>query len=210
MTAVAWSLALRLWGAQAAVALAVAALASVAALIEGHAPSPRLLASAGLVAGAILGAAWVLGRWRAEGGDVALANVGVPPSRVVLLLAALSVPALAVAPAARPPGTGGWSIETAPGRLRVSHPAGALDVVWRGDVARRSDTGAELAGLPAPEPLAPPARTPWTTPAVRAALLLAMLAWLGRRSAPPGPALTVGAALAVTAAAHAAGALLST
>jgi hypothetical protein len=207
---IALSLALRSWAAQAAVFAAVATLLSVAALVEGHAPSLRALASAGLVAAGLLGAAWVLGRWRAEGGDVALANVGVPPGRVLLLLFATSLPALALAPAPRRPAATGWTIGLSPDAVRVAHPAGALDVTWAGGVARRSDTGDVFAGLPPPASSdGPRPSAPWAAPAVRAALLAVLLSVLGRRRAPPGPALVLGASLAAIAAAHTAGALLS-
>ncbi len=210
MTAVAWSLALRTWAAQAAIVAAVAALLSVAALVEGRAPSPRAVASAGLVAAALLGAAWILGRWRAEGGDVALANVGVPPGRVLVWLFVLSLPALVLAPAPRRAAVGGWSIDVAPERVRVTHPAGALDVTWSGGLARRDDDGGTFAALPAPaSPMRPPSTAPWAMPAGRVVLLAALLSVLGWRRAPPGPALVLGASLAAIAAAQAMGALLS-
>lgn len=179
---------LRQLGATLAVAAAAAALVSVAALVEGHAPRPATLAAVVPPVAALAGAAWTLAAWRAEGGDVALANLGVPPHRMALVLALVAAPALWVtgAPAGGEPTA---QLTLAPGRLVASGPGLApVSVRWSNEGAQRDDTGERFPGLPAPTtaPDPPPAAAPgWPAPA-RCGLLALLLLWLAHRADPPG------------------------
>jgi hypothetical protein len=132
--------------------------------------------------------------------------VGVPPARIVALLALLSLPWLAVATPARP-AAAGWTLELGAARLRVGRPGGDLVVEWGAEGARRSDTGDVFADLPAPAPMASPVERGWAPRVAQAAVLVALLGWLGLRRSPPGPALTLSAALLATALAHAVAAI---
>ena len=199
---------LRLVAAMLAVAAAVCAVLSVAALADGHLPRPATLRDAALPLAAFLGGAWTLAAWRAEGADVALANTGLSPSLAVAgvaLAASMVLAAGTAAPATAPPA---WALALRPGTLVVHAPTGAHRYTWDAVGARREGDGARFESLPAPTVTrrrAAPRDATLALVATRCALLLLVLGWLGRRLAPPGLALTFGASGGAFALAHLAG-----
>lgn len=181
----------RLVLAQLVVCAALSVLVGAAALIEGHPPDLWRLRAVALGGGAALGAAWVLAAFRREGGDVALAALGIQPLLVALLGLGTATPALALA-GGRP--AAGSSFVTAD---RIQLPAG--EVRWDAGVAHRSDEVGEAArfpGFPAPTST-PTSRFNWLFPA-RIVALGAALAWLARRLTTPDVPATLAAGTAAT------------
>ena len=194
MRRVAFDLLSRLAAAMLAVGAAVAAVVSVAALADGHLPRPETLRQIALPVAAFLGAGWTLAAWRAEGADLALAGTGRSPTLALWALAAaasLVVVAGTGHPTAERPA---WDLQLAPDRVTVRTPDGDHRYRWDATGAVRED-GARFDGFPAPT------RTATTTPrdrtalvlALRCAVLVVLLGWLGHRRSPPGLALTFGA-----------------
>lgn len=179
----------RLILAQLAVTGALAVLITAAALVEGHAPDPARLRSLALGGGAALGAVWILAAFRREGGDIALAALGIPPACVVLLCLGAGLPTLALAGGAPAP---------APGWITPQHldlPRG--QITWQDGIAHRTDTEpATFAGLPAPTHTPAP-RGDWTFP-IRCLALAAALTWLARRTAAPDVPATLSAGALAT------------
>ena len=183
-----------------AAAAAALALACIAAWTEGRAPRWSSLAELVPTLAANFAGAWTLARWRAEGGDVAVAALGRSPRPLWIFVIGLTVPVLAWAQA--PLSTQRESnVMFTPDTLSVQTPRGETRYTWRdGVVIRRDPDGATASQTTFPAPLStspPPARpSPWL-PIVLECLVAALaLSWLGARRAPPGltAALVAGAA----------------
>lgn len=190
----------------AAVALAAAALLTVAALAEGRGPRIETLRAVALPLAAALGAAWTLGGWRAERADVAAAALGIPPRRAALWLALLAAPLLAAAPGAAPD-PGDWRIAVQPGRVEAGGPEGAVTWRWTATGVERAlgdGTPTILPPMPAPRVTLGGARPPTRAPgwALRCGALLLALGWLTLGATPPGPTRVVAAAVGAFAAGH--------
>jgi hypothetical protein len=185
----------RLVAAMLAVGVAAAVVVSVAALADGHLPRLDTLRATALPVAAFIGGAWTVAAWRAEGADLALANTGRSPLLAVLGLALLAGLALAAGTERAGSAPPNWDLELHPDRLVVHHP-GARDVyTWHDTTVTRAADGERFEGWPAPGTTAvtrPTDRTPVLL-ATRCTLLLVLLGWLGRRSQPPGLALSFAA-----------------
>lgn len=193
------ALALRFAATAAVTAFAAAALVTVAALVEGHAPGTAALGAVAPLAG-MVGAAWTIGGWRSAGQDVGLAGLGVAPAVTAGWLALLAAPLLWVGPGAAP--VDGPELRLSP--TEVALDAGGASVRWRwterGVVVHRDggDAGVVLPHLtpPTTRSSAPP---PERLPAGAQRLLVAglLLGWLAMRREVPGPAVVlIGATIA--------------
>ncbi len=205
MRRVAIDLLLRLAAALLAVGAAAGAVVTVAALAEGHLPRPTTLRHIVLPLAAFLGGAWTLAAWRAEGADMALANTGRPPALGVIVVAVAAAVVLALGTETTAVQRPAWDLSLAPNALVVETADATHRYRWDATGALREADGARFEGLPAPGVQVAAHtgtdRTP-TLVAIRCALLLLVLGWLGHRVEPPGLALTFGSAGGAFALAH--------
>lgn len=188
--------------ATAAVALAAAAIGALAAVVDGHAPHPPSLVRIALPAGALVGAAWTLTRWRSQLGDVAVASLGLRPGWFPLLGALLAAGLCAAVPARTP--RPGPSLVVLGSSLVATSGEARLEVTWDAEGARRSDTGGRWEALPPPSGTASAPDAPHWPGWAWLFVTPILLALLARGPRPPG----LGATLTATSAALAAGYLL--
>ncbi len=183
-----------------AAAAAALTLASIAAWTEGRAPRWSTLVELVPTLAANFAGAWTLARWRAEGGDVAVAALGRSPAPLWMLVIGLTLPVLAWA---QPPPamTRSATLVFTPDTLSVHTPRGETRYSWRDGVVVRRDPGGSSAThstFPAPGSTSspPPRPSPWFPIALECMIAALALAWLGAKRAPPGltAALAAGAA----------------
>ncbi len=204
----------RLLTAWLAVAAAVSAVVTVAALADGHLPRVATLRVTALPLAAFLGAAWTVAGWRSEGADVALASVGCRPTRVLAPVAVVASGLLLLGGDAQVEATPAWDLTLTPRAVTVSTPDGPHHYTWGAEGARRVADGATFPALPAPGvstagPGGHEGGHPLLAALARCALLLGLIAFLAAREVPPRLALTVASAGAAFVAGHAMGAWLA-
>ena len=212
--AVTRDLLIRLLTAWVAVAAAVSAVVTVAALADGHLPRVATLRVTALPLAAFLGVAWTVAGWRSEGADVALASVGCRPAGVLAPVAAVACGLLLLGGDAPGDPAPAWDLTLTPTAVTVSTPEGPHRYTWGPEGARRVADGATFQALPAPgvstgAPVGHEGGHPLLAALARCALLLGLIAFLAAREAPPRLALTVGAAGAAFVAGHALGVWLA-
>lgn len=171
-------------GTSAGLAVAVAAVAALAAAVDGHPPEPAALLRSSLPAAGLGGLAFTLSRWRRERADVALATLGLRPA-VVLCVGAFLAGVVCMARPERAAVAPNSTLEITPTQVMARVHGRTLSVDFTASPPRRSDLGRAWAALPAPtgEALAASARP---APAMLWWLLAAALAWALARGQGPG------------------------
>ena len=182
------------------IALAVATIAALAALVDGHSPVARVVLRAALPAGALLGAASAIHRWRQANADVALGSLGLRPSALLLVAAVVAASAALFTPPSsdgkRPvlATTPDWSIRVGDSKVVFGTPEGELALTFDAAGAHRSDERAPWAGLPPPAGVQVPPPAPAGARPGFALLAPVLVFGLGLRRERPGMGLTLVAA----------------
>ncbi len=135
-------------GTSAGLAVAVAAVAALAAAVDGHAPEPVALLRSSLPAAGLGGLAFTLSRWRRERADVALSALGLRPA-VVLLVGAFLAGAVCTARPERTAVAPGSTLEISPTQVVARVDGRTLSVDFTASPPRRSDLGRAWDALPA-------------------------------------------------------------
>jgi len=179
---------------------ATLSLATIAAWTEGRAPRWSTLTEGVPTLAASLAGAWTIARWRAEGGDIAVASLGRSPALLWIFIIGLTLPVLAWSqPSIEPQKES--AMVFAPNMIELRSRAGTTRYSWNDGVVTRSEPDGSTSshrGFPPPvttsKPL--PSPSPWIPMVLRCLIAAVPLAWLGVTREAPGLTATLGAGAA--------------